>query len=278
MVVAWRFLLRFLDSLRTLVQSAAMRRTIGSPTTGTQSRPRAESGVMGYLDSIFGRLGFARFAAKLMRTIRGTDELRFDAAERRILQIRDGKVVGAINLTNLYGNYRRTPRARRPDYLQVCVRTVLAQHRELPDEFAAASPDLRPRLWARATTEHHRLLKRLGDSGGGELDTPSEPVGEHLLARLAYDWPESVQSVGTENLAGWGDVLPGHGGPAAEPGRGGLRQHRHPRSLPVADRACSRPLGLGRRAPQRITTGLVNKSTRRPNKAWGRQQPTTTTR
>ena len=107
---------------------------------------------MGYLERIFGRLAFARFAAKLMRAIReagGPDELRFDAAERRILQIRDGKVVGAINLTNLYGNYRRTPRARRPDYLQVCVRTALAQHRELPDEFAAASPDLRPRLWAR---------------------------------------------------------------------------------------------------------------------------------
>ena len=107
---------------------------------------------MGYLDGIFGRLGFARFAAKVMRGIReagGTDELRFDAAERRIFRVRDGKVVGAINLANLYGNYRRTPRARLPDYLQVCIGTALAQHRELPDEFEAASPDLRPRLWAR---------------------------------------------------------------------------------------------------------------------------------
>jgi hypothetical protein len=58
-------------------------------------------------------------------------------------------VVGVINLANLYGNYRRTPRAHRPDFLQVSVRMALAQHRELPDEFAAASPDLRPRLWAR---------------------------------------------------------------------------------------------------------------------------------
>jgi hypothetical protein len=107
---------------------------------------------MGYLEGIFERLKFARFAAKLMRAIReavGTDELRFDAAERRILQIRDGKVVGAINLANLYGNYRRTPRAHRPDFLQVCVRMAMAQHRELPDEFAAARSGLRPRLWAR---------------------------------------------------------------------------------------------------------------------------------
>jgi hypothetical protein len=58
-------------------------------------------------------------------------------------------VVGAINLANLYGNYRRTPRAHRPDFLQVCVRMALTEHRELPDAFAMASPDLLPRLWAR---------------------------------------------------------------------------------------------------------------------------------
>jgi hypothetical protein len=107
---------------------------------------------MGYLDSILGRLGFARFAAKLMQAIReagGTDELHFDAAERRILQIRDGEVVGAINLANLYGNYRLTPRAAPLAFLRVCVGTALAQHRKLPDEFAADSPDLRPRLWPR---------------------------------------------------------------------------------------------------------------------------------
>jgi hypothetical protein len=43
---------------------------------------------MGYLDRGFGRFGFARFAANLMRAIReagGPDELRFDPAERRTL-------------------------------------------------------------------------------------------------------------------------------------------------------------------------------------------------
>jgi hypothetical protein len=58
-------------------------------------------------------------------------------------------VVGAINLANLYGNYRRTPRAHRPDLQQVSVRTALAQHRNLPDDFEAASPNLRPGLRAR---------------------------------------------------------------------------------------------------------------------------------
>ncbi len=56
----------------------------------------------------------SRFAAKLIRAIREageTDELRFDAAENRIIQIRDGKAVGVINLVNMYNAYRQTPRA-----------------------------------------------------------------------------------------------------------------------------------------------------------------------
>jgi hypothetical protein len=139
-----------------------------------------------------------------MREAGETGELRYDAPERRILQIRDGEVAGVLNLGNLYSNYRQVPRARRPEYLRACVRTALARHRELPDEFEAARPDLRPRLWARATLEHQRLLKLLGDPGGGEIDAPSESIGEHLLALLAYDWPESVQSIAAENLEGWG--------------------------------------------------------------------------
>jgi hypothetical protein len=48
----------------------------------------------------------------------------------------------------------------------------------MPDEFEAARPDLRPRLWARATLEHHRLLKLLGDPGGGETDQAArEAIG-----------------------------------------------------------------------------------------------------
>lgn len=33
---------------------------------------------------------------------------------------------------------------------------------------------------------------------------PSQPIGEHLLACLAYDWPESVQSINADNLRDWG--------------------------------------------------------------------------
>jgi hypothetical protein len=39
------------------------------------------------------------------------------------------------------------------------------------------------------------------------MSHPTEPVGEHLLAMLVYDWPETVQSISAENLTGWGVML-----------------------------------------------------------------------
>jgi hypothetical protein len=56
----------------------------------------------------------------------------------------------------------------------------------------------------RAAVEQERLRGLLGDNGVGSAELPSEPIGDHLLAILAYDWPDSVQSITAENLAGWG--------------------------------------------------------------------------
>jgi len=164
-------------------------------------------GSMEFIKRFFGKSSPERFSARLIKALReagDTDELRYDAAEHRILRLRDGEAVGTINLANMYGNYRRLPRARRSDYRRACVRTALVQHKKLPNEFEAASPDLRPRLWARADLEHHQLLKLLGDPAGGQIHAPSEPVGEHLIASLVYDWPDCVQDTVAENLAGWG--------------------------------------------------------------------------
>lgn len=162
---------------------------------------------MEYLGRLFGRIGYARFAARLMRAIRAagdTDELQFDPAEQRITRLRDGEPVGVMNLANIYASYRRLPRARRAEFIGVCVRSLaMAHRRELPDDFEAASHDLRPRIWPRAAVEQERLRDQLGDQGAGLSDLPHSPIGEHLLACLAYDWPESVQSITAANLAGW---------------------------------------------------------------------------
>ena len=78
----------------------------------------------------------------------------------------------------------------------------MTRHRELPGDFDAASPDLRPRFWARWGLGQQRLRKRLDDPGRADLDAPHELIGEHLQAHLAYDWPDTVQSITAENLVG----------------------------------------------------------------------------
>src|SRR5436309_1932929 len=115
---------------------------------------------MGLLDRHFGPPTPDRFAAQLIGALRAagdTDELRYDAAEHRILRLRDGQPAGAINLDNMYRTYREKPRAERPDYLRTCVRAALTHRRELPEDFDAARPDLRPKLWVRASLEQTRL-------------------------------------------------------------------------------------------------------------------------
>jgi hypothetical protein len=162
-----------------------------------------------YLDRILDKFGLARFAARLMRAMRKmgvTDELRFDAAENRILRLRDGKVTGTFNLNNIYRTYRQHPRAGRAGYLRILVQGLLTPEKGLPDEFDLARSDLRPRLWSRASFEQMRLRYR-HDGERSIVDLPLEPIGEHLLNSLAYDWPQSVQTINGERLAAWDVTL-----------------------------------------------------------------------
>jgi hypothetical protein len=165
---------------------------------------------MGFFDRLLGRPDPARFAAELIQALRQAgdrDELRFDAAGDRILRLRDGAMAGTINLGNLFRTYRQQPRSGRAACLRSLARGILAPHKGLPEEFDLARADLRPKVWSRSGLEQARLRAGLGEPSGGVADLPCEPVGEHLIASLAYDWPESVQSVGAEDLRRWGATL-----------------------------------------------------------------------
>jgi hypothetical protein len=120
---------------------------------------------MGLRDLFPGRPTLDRFAARLkqaLRTAGEAAELRYDAAARRILRLRGGEPVGTIHLDNMFRTYLGTPRAGRAKYLKFCARAALAHLRGLPGDFEAARPDLRPKLWMRATFAQQRLRARLG--------------------------------------------------------------------------------------------------------------------
>ena len=165
---------------------------------------------MGLLDRVFGKPTVERFAADLVRGLKNAGdhaEYRYDPPQNRILRLVDGKAAGELNLANMFRTYAAAPRGRRADVLRSCVRMGLSHLRKLPEEFELARADLRPRLWLRATIENTRLRTRVEDPRGKGLDMPCVPVGEHLLAGLAYDWPDSVQSVGADDLERWGISL-----------------------------------------------------------------------
>ena len=130
------------------------------------------------------------------------DDLQYNAAGGRILRRKDGEPGGVINLGNMFHAYRQAPRSGRPEALRFFARATLAHARAVPEDYEAARPDLRARLWPLAALEKQRLRGLLGEPGGPDL--PAEPVGEHLVATLAYDWPEAVQSLAADNLERWG--------------------------------------------------------------------------
>ena len=113
-----------------------------------------------------------------------------------------GKTIGTTNLSSMYPVYMEKPRSERVAYLRINGRTALTTARELPEDFEAARPDLRVKLWSRSIFENQRLKARLDGMGEG-FDIPHMPVGEHLVACIAYDWPDSTQSVSSETLRGW---------------------------------------------------------------------------
>lgn len=170
-------------------------------------RPEARAAnVMGIFDRFLGKPTPRRFAEKLIARVSKADpsaELRYDPDGHRIVRLVDGVPSGVIHLDNLYRTYCETPPRLRGDYLGVCVRSALVQHRELPEEFDAAAADVRPRLWSRVSFEQIRLKGRTGEPGGS-IDLPCESIGEHLLATVVYDWPEAVQTINSADLDRWG--------------------------------------------------------------------------
>lgn len=158
---------------------------------------------MSLFDRLTGKATLDRFAADLIRAIRAagcTDELQYKSGQ--ITQIRDGKPAGVMNLGNMFHSYASSSRKERPELLQRFARVIKMAGRRPPEEYDLAKPDLRTRIWTRSTVEFEHRRGAIGK--GREIELVAVPVGEHLFAALAYDWPESVSSVPPDLLETWG--------------------------------------------------------------------------
>jgi hypothetical protein len=168
----------------------------------------------GYSVSLFRRLfrkpTIDEFGAEFVRALQKADataEFRFESAEGRIVRVRDGKENAVVNLANIFQIHLLTPRLQRAKHLRHCVQLALSTSRTPPTDFDEARANVRPRVWARGGLEAIRLHQLFTESDKGGLDLPCQPIGEHLLACLVYDWPDSVQSINEETLQEWGVTI-----------------------------------------------------------------------
>ena len=132
----------------------------------------------------------ARFAEMVRRRLIGAGEKRPITYDQQEFAL----VVG--NNTFYLGNVYRFCQGAGEDALQTFIRSWFSQYRVIPESFQDATPDLLPKLESRALLELCRLENH-------EVP-PHHVVAEHLALTVAFDWPESIMWVTTEQLAHWG--------------------------------------------------------------------------
>jgi uncharacterized protein YtpQ (UPF0354 family) len=121
----------------------------------------------------------------------------------RILIEDEGELVQQFNLSNVYKEYCARQADQRERMLSKIVQTALVRHKTIPEDWEDVQPDVMPAVRSRATFEMLSLEQR--SQGKPALtDLPSFGVGDHLLALLVYDMPESTQTIPGKQLQDWG--------------------------------------------------------------------------
>lgn len=173
--------------------------------THTGFTPFAESSSMGLLDFLFRPPTIDQFAQMFMKEMRragATEELKFDKENGRIVR-GSGPDTASVNLLNFYKEFLSLPRQKRRKHVADRARVMTAFPDELPDDFEAARPHLRPKVWPRAGLAMSRIQSQI-DGGTKGIDIPEYEVGSHLIASLVYDLPLSMRSLSGTDLEKWG--------------------------------------------------------------------------
>ncbi|MFT4623722.1 MAG: hypothetical protein ACI8PZ_002378 [Myxococcota bacterium] len=108
---------------------------------------------------------------------------------------------------NHWDRYRTAPEAEREGVLLDTARIIVSLGEDtagVPDSWAEAAPNLRPRLRPRHMYETLALRSRATGANAGGLAATLRPLRGDLHVELAYDQPTSIQNVRPERLLVWG--------------------------------------------------------------------------
>jgi uncharacterized protein YtpQ (UPF0354 family) len=129
-------------------------------------------------------------------------EAVYDRDAFELSHFADGKPFAITFLHNTYAEFCKAPWGQRRKCLRRAVRALLSMHREIPEEFADAQPDLLPVVRSRSVLEFIALRHQLDGVEGP--DQPCVEMGADLAAYVVYDHPETMCSITAEQLTKWG--------------------------------------------------------------------------
>ncbi len=159
---------------------------------------------MSWFDTWLGPLSEQKFAQRLIELLHQAGDVReatYDAVSFQLRFRHDKRDVGYANLRNLYAEYVNHATRDREPFFRFAVRSLLASHKALPDEFADARSDILATVRHRA---YFSLLElRNWVSGNPDFNWPYRPLAEHLGVGLAYDLPEAMVMLQSVQLTEW---------------------------------------------------------------------------
>lgn len=151
----------------------------------------------------FGKPTKKAFALQLrdaIRKVNDTVKFRYDANQFSLIAEDDKNQ--SVNLANLYKEHCALAKQDREANIQRVASIFSGVQDDLPEDFAEARGNLRPKIWNRSTFEFMELKRQI--EGGKALDLPLYPVGSHLYSTLVYDTENAMRSLSNQDLEKWG--------------------------------------------------------------------------
>ena len=160
---------------------------------------------MGWLEYISGPLSRERFAHRVIADLQAAGDDRqatFDVHEFRLSFYVNDEAVGYANLGNLYSEYVATAGRDHERFFRHAVRSLLATHKPLPEDYTDAQHDIL--LGVRNRSYFALAEMQSFVTPGAQLSWPHQTLGEHLGVGLVYDLPEAMVMLQGSHLESWG--------------------------------------------------------------------------
>ena len=140
---------------------------------------------------------FAKAVIAEFRRAGDPRELKYDQEHFRLKHANGEE----MNLTSLFQEHCQLAPKDRQGQLTRIVQAFLTAREELPDSFEEARPNLRPKIWLRSSMVNIDLRLRL--AGKKTFESPTYPLGDHLVMGLVYDMPSAMRSLSKDDLDKW---------------------------------------------------------------------------